>query len=170
MEERENQMNTFESDKQWSDQFIPQLKQIVGPLLLDVAPIDVDRNENTDLMVMTARAMRIACRVRRIEPNTKPEYMRQFTLRSHRTSGVKTEVEKVMEGFGDWMVYAWSQSGGWLDPWVVIDLTEFRRLRSDVRWLPACGEHYNSDGTGFYWYDWTRTPSLVIAASAKRTM
>ena len=50
---------------EWSDIFLPQIKKIVGPLLLEPASFELDASEATDLVVLKARDMRIGCRVRR---------------------------------------------------------------------------------------------------------
>jgi len=80
--------------RQWSDQFIPSIKTIVGPLLLVETPDEIDCNQAADLMVFSARNMRIAARVRRHGYADRFPY--EFTLRCARDSGAETELSNVL--------------------------------------------------------------------------
>lgn len=155
-------MSGYGNDRAWSDQFIPAIKQVVGPLLLAEAPIDVDRTQATDLIVMNARNVMIAARVRR--PGFADRYPNEFTIRHSRANGVQTELNKIQRGFGDWMVYAHADNGVGLARWMVIDLAAFRYHFAlegwtggrTVRW----GVRSNHDGaTAFAWFDVTSFPA-----------
>jgi hypothetical protein len=50
----------YAEDRQWSDRFIPEIKRIVGPYLLTTTPDEIDCSQAADLMVFTARDMRLA--------------------------------------------------------------------------------------------------------------
>ena len=58
-----------------------------------------DAERNTDLIVLKLDAVRIACRVRNHEYITR--YGDEFTIRAERPSGVKTELAKIIDGWGD---------------------------------------------------------------------
>ncbi len=88
--------SNFERDLEWSNRFMPEIKRIVGPHLLETASLDQDRNEASDLVV---NGLRIACRVR--GPVQSPDYLNQFTLRSRRSNGKMTEFEKIILGHGN---------------------------------------------------------------------
>ncbi|MEG3637674.1 hypothetical protein [Magnetococcus sp. PR-3] len=121
-------MSTYQADRKWSDRFLPTIQQIVGPLLMTPAPMELDVNEATDLMVLTARDMRIACRIRRA--GYADRYGHEFTMRSRRHDlGGKTEINKIAEGFGDWMFYghALDEISSTLKRWMVIDLDVWRQ-------------------------------------------
>ena len=94
---------SYASDREWSERFIPSIKKLVGPLLLEAAPLDLDRNEATDLMVFCARDMRIGARVR--SHKHFENHSNDFTIRCARDSGAKTELAKIVDGWGDWMFY-----------------------------------------------------------------
>lgn len=96
-------MAAYESDRRWSDKFIPAIKQIVGPRLLSVTPDEIDCKQAADLMVFTARDMKIAARVRR--PGFADKYPYEFTIRARRDSGAETELSKIVNGWGDWLFY-----------------------------------------------------------------
>ncbi len=161
-------MTAYTEDREWSDRFIPTIRQIVGPLLLVESPLEVDRQQATDLIVFKARDMMIAARVRR--PGFSERYGRQFTIRSHRDNGAKTELSKVVEGFADWMFYghALDYESTIIDPWLLIDLNAFRahliREKDELR----TGHTDNRDGTWFAWFDvdsFTGEPPLLISSS-----
>ena len=91
----------YVEDREWSDLYIPAVKQIVGPLLLEETSFEVDTNQAADLIVMKARDMMIAARVRR--PGYAERYPWEFTIRSYRDNGTKTEMQKIVDGFGDYV-------------------------------------------------------------------
>lgn len=93
----------YREDRSWSDQFIPSIKQIVGPYLLVPASFELDAKEATDLLVFKARDIRIAARMRSAEYAER--YPFDFTLRSSRDSGSETELSKIVAGWGDWLFY-----------------------------------------------------------------
>lgn len=82
----------YDINRQWSDRFLPQIKSIVGCHLLEAAPDLLDMRHATDLLMLDARDMRIAARVRR--PGYSHRYPHQFTIRSRLPSGAETELSK----------------------------------------------------------------------------
>lgn len=117
--------NGWQDDKRWSDKFLPEIKSILGMHLIGEPPIAEDAERNTDLMVLRMDAVRIACRVRKHQ--YAAPYPDDFTMRAGRPSGVKTELTKVVEGWGDYFFY------GFCDPteshlagWMLGDLRVFR--------------------------------------------
>ena len=101
---------SYSADRRWSDAFIPAIKQIVGPLLLEESSFEVDTQQAADLVVMNARDTTIACRVRR--GGYADRYGYEFTIRAKRDTGAKTELEKIIDGFGDWMFYGHAHADG----------------------------------------------------------
>ena len=163
-------MGLYPADRAWSDRFVPAIKQIVGPYLLEPAPLDVDRREATDLIVLRARNMRIAARIRR--EDIARDYPFEFTIRSHRENGVTTELDKIFNGFGDWLFYGHARHNDKTDIclWWLIDLHAFRAAM--IRDRRTCriryGEKSNGDGTSFYWFDlfsFPEYPPILIASS-----
>lgn len=118
----------YTEQRRWSDGYIPEIKRIVGPLLLTEAPELKDTREATDLIVITARSLDIACRVRRSQ--YFDDYPFEFTIRKEAQYGGKTELDKIISGFGHWMFYAFAADND--DPcmgfraWYVIDLSKWR--------------------------------------------
>lgn len=160
--------NRYRVNRNWSDRFLPQIKQLVGGYLLETAADPFDHFQATDLMMLDARDMRVAARVRR--PGYAQRYPHQFTIRSAVASGAQTELSKIVNGNGDWMFYGHSnaaQTG--IDAWWLIDLKAFRAALIRHRMNAPClvmGDQINADGTQFKWFDMRSFPSeppLVVA-------
>ena len=159
----------YDINRQWSDRFLPQIKHIVGAHLLEAAPDPLDMLQATDLLMLDARDMRIAARVRR--PGYASRYPHQITIRSGVPSGAETELSKIVNGKGDWLFYGHSNANQTaVDRWYLIDLNAFRagliRYGSKgLHWGTKC----NPDGTRFTWFDirsFPADPPLVVAQSA----
>jgi hypothetical protein len=159
-------MSKYKSDRQWSDQFIEQIKWIVGPLLLEDASFDEDATRATDLIILNARDRRIACRMRRAGYADK--YPFEFTIRSERDSGAETELNKMIRGFGDWMFYGHASETGSIARWMVIDLAAWRAHLIQRRDKIKFEKMSNGDGTHFYAFDvrsFIGSPKILVAAS-----
>ncbi|MBF0421081.1 MAG: hypothetical protein HQL78_13070 [Magnetococcales bacterium] len=155
-------------DRTWSDRYLSTIKNIVGPLLLQPAPLEIDIREGTDLMVLKARDMRIACRVRR--PGYAENYGNEFTIRSRRfDTSLPTELQKLYEGFGDWLFYGHAEPTHEpvLGRWFIVDLAAWRfhldHSQHQIRWdTQINGDHR----TAFVWFDVTSfppTPAILVA-------
>lgn len=161
---------SYQSDRTWSDQFIPEIRRIVGPYLLQESSFEVDANQAADLVVLKARNMTIAARIRR--HGYADRYPFEFTIRSKRDSGSKTELAKLMEGWGDWMFYAHaSKSSNLFDRWMLIDLSAWREhlLRTGYAsqgWKHLAKNQSNGDGTYFVAFDVRKFPSNLLIASS----
>lgn len=161
----------YDLNRHWSDQFIPDIKRLIGSHLLNVAPNSLDRLHATDLLMLDARDMRIAARVRR--PGYALRYPHQFTIRSHVPSGAETELSKIVNGYGDWMFYGHSNGAQTaLEAWWLIDLRAFRAAlirHANGGQRLVMGDQANGDGTWFKWFDirsFPEVPPLVLASSS----
>lgn len=146
----------WELDKNWASRFIAQIKGIVGKCLIREAPYEDDALRNTDLMVLTfPDGIRIGCRVRRPKlyngDDTFQKYRNEFTIRSSRGSGAKTELEKIIEGWGHYFFYGISDpEEKSLRSYILGDLKIFRSwFINKVTTCPgnAGVEKANRDGT-----------------------
>lgn len=161
---------SYEADRAWSDQFIPAMKQIIGPYLLEPSSVEVDTKQAADLVVFRARDVTIACRLRR--PGYADRYPFEFTIRSARDSGTRTELQKLTDGWGDWMFYghAAAQSPD-IARWFLLDLSAWRAALIRDRMAVAPRRQSNGDGTHFVAFDVRRfkiangCKRLVIASS-----
>lgn len=163
-------MSAYQKDRVWSDRFIPEIKRIVGPYLLEPAPLEEDCKRATDLIILAARDKRIACRMRR--PGYALKYPFDFTVRSHRDSGSETELSKLVNGYGDWMFYGHANDDETsISRWMLIDLHSWRAhlIRGEDRKIVAPHSKDNEDGTRFVAFDVRKfrgLPPILVASSA----
>lgn len=160
-------MASYSNDRRWSDRFIPEIKRIVGPHLMAVTPDEIDCNQAADLMVFTARDMKVAARVRR--PGFANRYPYEFTVRARRDSGAETELSKIVNGWGDWMFYGHSNDAeNGFAVWWLIDLHALRAALIREKDALKFGDKPNGDGTYFKWFDlrfFPDNPPILIAGS-----
>ena len=169
-------MATYSENRKYADTFIPQIKRIVGPLLLEPTDVILDTREATDLIVFHARDMRIAARVRRHGYFEK--YGHQFTIRARLDNGMETELSKIVNGWGDWLFYGHSDpSSTYIKQWMVVDLHSFRAalIRNSMNGARIkIEERANGDGTFFKAFDVktfpVHPPILVTACPAIEAM
>lgn len=154
---------SWAADKRWSDKFIQKLQMVAGLLITSPAPMIDDAFKNTDMIVLAARGVRIACRVRRYE--FYKSYPYDFTIRSARDTGTKTELSKILEGWGDYLIYGFSnQSETNLEAWRVIDLDAFRNKFQSL----ARSTLSNGDGTHFLAFDVRKMPAGIVVMQSQK--
>lgn len=117
-------MHGWERDKKWSDAYMGHVKEILGRLLICEAPVEEDQERNTDLVVLRMDNVRVGVRIRR--QGYLAKYPHDITLRMGRPSGAKTELTKIVEGWGTFFFYGHAGAGDRLEAWTVIDLAELR--------------------------------------------
>jgi len=114
---------TYTTDRQWSDKFLPEIVIILennAKYLLNVriSGEEKDKTEATDLQLKTDGGD-IAVRILREKKyNT-------FTIRSYRSSGSKTELAKLKEGYCRWYFFGWCKDDK-LSEWIIIDVNKLR--------------------------------------------
>lgn len=165
----------WQNDKRWSDRFLPEIKQILGLHLIGEPPIEEDQERNTDLIVLKMDAVRIGCRVRRhTGVNGQPyfdKYKDQFTIRCSRPSGCKTELAKIIEGWGDYFLYAFStQDETSLLRWSLCKLNTFRLwfnyyLARHNGTIPGIEKNNGDDSSSLRAFKFSELPDNFIFAS-----
>lgn len=121
-------MSEWVDDKKTSDVYLNEIKQILGLHLISEPPIEEDQQRNTDLAILKLDSIRVACRVRTNGYLNKHNYKNEFTIRAGRSSGIETELTKVIQGWGDYMFYGFGdEEGEKLAHWHLFDLNIFRR-------------------------------------------
>lgn len=161
-------MAEWKEDKRWSDRFLPEIKSILGQHLIVESPPEDDSQRNTDLMVLRLNAVRIACRIRKPSYIKNKRYANEFTIRAWRPSHNKTELAKILEGFGDYLFYGFSDDKQVrLSKWMLGDLSAFRvffeshKTERKPPWQ-VCG---NSDRSStFMAFDPLLIPQFVVAS------
>lgn len=142
-------MGTYREDRAWSDRFIPTMKAIIGPMLLEVSDDFKDQKQAADLVILsTVKRLDIACRIRR--PGFADRYPGEFTVWSSRASGVPTELSKITDGWGDWLFYghAADETSPAIARWFIVNLVSFRAhlIRQPSLRRTAMSEMSNRDG------------------------
>lgn len=160
-------VSDWRQSKRWSDQFIPAIKRVLGEHLIGEPPQEEDAERNTDLIVLRLEAIRIACRIRRA--NFLQEYPNEFTIRSSVPSGYKTEITKIIEGWGRYFFYGFAmESGSELAAWALCDLHVFRlwhqRYIAGHQGVSPGIERENGDGTKFRAYQIFDLPTDFVIA------
>ena len=160
----------YDVDFSWQRRFVPEMKRIIGEHLIGESPVAEDQERNTDLLVLRLEAVRIACRVRRNHHHSIGDRKNEFTIRTGRPSGAKTELAKIVEGWGDYILYAFgSADGNSLFAWVLGDLSVFRLwfmgwLAKHEGTMPGTGQ-FNRDGSStFRAFSISDLPSEFIIA------
>lgn len=167
-------MTAWKNDKDFSDAFIPEIKQILGGYLIAESPAVEDRERNTDLIVLRLEAVRIACRIRK--PGYLGAYGHEFTIREGRPGGQKTELTKIVEGWGDYMFYGHSDDAGCsLRAWALIDLMAFRLwfmrgvANLDRDRLPGKRKNNADQSSWFRAFDLRDMPEAIVASKGVPT-
>lgn len=157
-------------DKARSDRFLPAIKRAICEVLICPAPQEEDAERNTDLIVLRMNAQRIACRVR--EPGFFESYGHEFTIREGRPSGAKTELTKIVEGWGDLFFYGHAQDEGPdLRAWALCDLSVFRGwfvrelARLPARELPGVQRRNRDNSSTFRVFDIRQMPAGFVLDS-----
>ena len=83
------------------------------------------RNKRRILWCFEVDDKDIACRVRGKPRRYASRFPNQFTIRYQRDNGTRTELEKIIDGWGDWFFYG-HEHGPNIYPWYLIDLSSFR--------------------------------------------
>jgi len=153
-------MNDFEKSKIWSDRFISEIKRNLGEVFIVVASFEDDTGYNTDLIMPNGD--RISCRIRGYDYLKR--YGNEATFRMSRPSGVKTELEKMMEGWGRYSFYGFAnREGTGLERWFILDLNVLREYIKNLKQLPEL--HRNPDGTTFWAFNVWSIPGFVVDSS-----
>lgn len=141
-------MPKFDRDFDWQRGLIPEVKRILANYLICEAPAEEDMHHGTDLIVLKLDTVRVACRLRRYK--YLADYGHEFTIRASRPSGAKTELAKILEGWGDYIFYGFAdEDAGQLAAWALGNLNVFRLWHHRELWAgrrPGEGKN-NADGS-----------------------
>lgn len=145
-------MSDFDTDLNFSHNFDDYIKELIREHAYEIISVEIstsidDMMKATD-MIVTVIGGKIAVRIRR--PMMGHIY-RDFTIRSFRPSGAKTELEKIREGFADWYLYLWTDYDLafeiHIDSWIFVNLKKVRErgILDNIKDY----ERPNIDGTRF---------------------
>lgn len=161
--------NPFNTNYSYQLQYLRDIRRTCGEVFFTQANIADDQNRNTDIIIeLPKNGGRVACRVRRPECY---RYKDEFTIRCRSRFGAKTEIDKILEGWGDYVFYAFGGRNAKLRAWTIADLNVFRdwitsriKARGGIQ-LPHIP---NNDGTAFMAFKWEWFPPGFIVASETR--
>lgn len=137
-----------------ADRHLPAIREAIAPYFsvepsrIIVAPEEEDNQHNTDLTVLSVGDGRISCHVR------SHRYYRPFShqvcVRSKYSNGAKTELHKILDGWGDYMFYGFLQpDDSGLFAWTLGDLKVMRgwllKIKAHTGKIPGY-EYTNDDG------------------------
>ena len=154
-------MNNFNQQMSWQDKYIPLVSQKLGQVFMVRTSFEVDTQKATDLVMLRADKMNIAVRLRKLN-NYDDRYLNQFTIRAKTKNNNKTEINKILEGNADIAFYGWvCEKNKRIEHWTIFDLDIFRQ---EVYKETLDNKHLimNSDGTGFYAFDFNEFPTNFI--------
>lgn len=99
---------------------------MIQKITVDPADIVDDMTKAKDIQIsfelFKKGSADIACRCRRISVDKYGD----ITIRSGRPSGMKSELQKIKEGHGDYMVYGWIP-GKHIEAYCIVDLDRMRQ-------------------------------------------
>lgn len=154
---------SYDKDFSWQYEFLPLIREVVGPHLLRVGTFEEDTQRCGDLMVLEASGLTVAARIRR---HQYMDYANEFTVRFRRDTGTATEYEKLCKGFGDWLFYGITTPPPEMDfqHWTILDLGVWRTEHREP-WVKS-GLKANGDGTHFHWYNIESFRGPLVVASS----
>lgn len=154
----------YREDRARAEALMPAMREILLPAATDYE----DQHEATDIIDVIS-GHRIAVRSRGAEYAERYPY--EFTIRASRPNGQKTELAKILEGYGDLMFYFFAdEQAKTIIRWHLIDLHVFRRLATPTKNEPAeinVLSNYIKDkgGIKFLPVSLVEHPQLVIRSS-----
>jgi hypothetical protein len=163
----------FDIDHKFSAKFTQSAAAIFGQLMMQqAAPLD-DLRHATDYTILVPKWKTIGLRIRRFyyasqkDKDSGVPYTEQFVIRAEKASGVRTEYDKIKEGYMDVLLYAFAANDLSADiaHWVLLDMNVFRsEKRLDFYTTRAYRVWNEIDGSLGKAYDiaWF-SPDLVIA-------
>jgi hypothetical protein len=133
--------SSFSVDKKWANKCLPEVKKILRQYTLYFLEFLIAGYKKATDMILKTSGGDVALRIRR---GSYTKY-RDLTIRSFRSSGQKTELEKLRDGFAHFYLYLWTDGASIVD-WILVDLDKARKTGL----LYKQRHHFdNKDGTYF---------------------
>lgn len=104
--QRSSAAASWELDYKKALRVLPEAKAILGRALIVEAPLRADREQATDLIMLTSGPLALAFRVR--DQDYLPKFRYDVTIREDRPSGAKCELEKILEGYASHYLYCFA--------------------------------------------------------------
>lgn len=145
--------------------FTKTIKGILGNYFI-VKDISADLSQGTDFLVLQIKPFRIACRLRRYTYYRL--YADEFTIRWKNPNGYKTEYQKIMDGFVDFLFYGFlNEEETKIISYFIGDLRIFRGC--DVNKYPRIQKNKSPDYNEFACYTKSIFPKEFILIEYPKT-
>ena len=142
-----------------TQKYLDEIMRFLGLTVFKQASFIEDTQQNTDIIMIESNRIRYACRIRRFSYYKNYNFRNEFTIRSKTKYNKKTEIDKVLEGWGDFFIYGFeNECCNGLQKITVSDLAVFRKVYNEK----MGSYHNNHDGTGFLSFRWDEFPSEFI--------
>lgn len=166
-------MASLEQERLRRERFAPELGTIVAHHILRLemgehASVHAEAGPG-GLISVKARDLTVLARVRRHGPRGR--YDKQFTVRTRGRGAGPAELQRICEGEGDYMLYAFADEADLrLAAWTLVDLAVFRETLEGLPYgggdLIRARTRENQDGTAFAAFYWTDFPAAMIKAQS----
>ena len=154
-------MFKFEEQFAWQERYIGTVVQLIAPHLITVSSPEVDKNKNGDLEIAFPRNGTVAVRLR---TQKYAQYAGEVTFRSRSKHNGKTEISKIIDGYGDYFFYGHVGSENIIWYWHLLSLNEVRASFTRNSSMLLRSQMPNGDGTWFLPFKVERDfPRAVIA-------
>ena len=154
-------MSNFDKQFSWQAGYIDEVVRLIAPYIITLSRPEVDKNENGDLEIVFPRNGTVGVRLRK---EGAAKFAGQVTFRSRSMYGGKTEITKIIEGYGDYFFYGHVSPTGVIWHWYLLNLNEVRAAftrRSSMLRRPQIP---NGDDTYFIPFDVQQDfPKAIIA-------
>ena len=156
--------NIFDANWRFSESYMSEIKEILKSNAMHIVKIEVaseqdDKKHSTDLKIRVSSGD-VAVRIRR-----SYQQFRDLTIRA-KNGNSKTEIHKLRDGYADWYLYLWTDSGGICD-WILVDI---QKMRDSGMLSEARPVKINNDGyTGFYAYSILELQRVGALVARKNT-
>jgi hypothetical protein len=103
--------------------------------------------------------------------NYLAKYPNEFTIRAELSGGGKTELAKIIEGWGDYFFYGFAdEAERSLALWLIGDLKAFRiwysrELARNKGVAPGVRQNNTDNSSSFHAFKWARIPGFVVASN-----
>jgi len=140
-------MSDFAHQYAWQEQYINEVVRLIAPYLITVGRPEVDKNEAGDLELAFPRNGTVSVRLRKPD---KARFVGDVTIRSRSANGGRTEISKIIDGFGDYFFYGHVSDEGRIWFWHLLNLNAVRAaFQRHGNKLLKRPEVPNRDGTRF---------------------
>lgn len=168
-------LTTFEENKSFADSFIEQQRAILNNNVdvLDfnkakkhhmyrLGTPEEDIYHEADMIIFEFCSLKIALRVR----NGHSYDHGDIAIRSKTAYGNRTELDKIIDGEGDYYLYCWTQDGATISEYILFDLDAFRQNIEEILSQSNIPNGYGGAFTTFSIYEMMQNNCILTHSLA----